>query len=543
MNADQQKENMRMLASILGLHDEEAAALLSGAIQITWSRANVVGATLGGCVAMMLRRTFATVGTPEHPAPDARCELCINDAKSVVSGASQLRARIDRQGLNVGRHVEMTPIDRGSVPNILVLLAACFASAAVANVTVGLPPGWTSPEGIQINFADWPGVPLETFELETALGRCFLVGAGAVGNAFTFALKYLPTTGELVVVDPKKVTTAIVNRCLWFDDGHVGQWKAECLAYQVGCALPKVSVRPFVGTLQQYRTQHQDDFECLIVGVDSRLVRRRLQEEVPLEVVDASTTGVEEVVFHHNIAGSGMACLGCVYNETEGERSFARHVAEVLNVSIEQVDAGFITSDAADRIAARYPELQQPDLIGKAFDTIFKQLCATQTLKTTEQQQVLAPFAFVSQLAGTIAAIELFLRRRAVTRAGLFNYWRVSPWRGLNVDLQQRLGVKRGCKVCGDAAYQALNATLWARESTLDAEPDVALPPGRLRSRVLQSADGVASKRSSPALEVSNYRRQRPHHAEGWSDGLTSLDDLMLDAADVASATGGLLER
>jgi molybdopterin/thiamine biosynthesis adenylyltransferase len=274
-------------------------------------------------------------------------------------------------------------------------------------------------------------------------------------------MQHLRTTGEIVVVDPKKVSAAIINRCLWFEDSNIGEWKADCLSDKFARAAPGMTIRSFVGTLQQYRLAHPTEYDCLIVGVDSRLARRRLQEEVPREVFDSSTTGVEEVVFHHNLQHLGMACLGCVYYETDGERSFAQHVAEALNVSIKDVDGGFITESTAARIAARYPELQQAELVGKAFDTIFKQLCATQRLKTAEQKQVLAPFAFVSQLAGTITAIELFLRRQAPGRSARFNYWRVSPWRGFNTDLQQNLVPRHDCTICTNDGYRTVAREVW----------------------------------------------------------------------------------
>lgn len=100
-------------------------------------------------------------------------------------------------------------------------------------------------------------------------------------------------------------------------------------------------------------------------------------------------------------------------------------------------------------------------ILGKAYDSLFRELCATDKLMTPEQKQVLAPFAFVSQLAGTVLAIELFLRRLQRGRSGNFNYWRVSPWRGIFTDLQQTKAQESGCEVCARSDYKWLAQEIW----------------------------------------------------------------------------------
>lgn len=67
MTPGQQRENERMLASILGVADDDAADLLLQAVQITWAPDDLAGSLLGGFVVQMLRRTFRRVGTPDDP--------------------------------------------------------------------------------------------------------------------------------------------------------------------------------------------------------------------------------------------------------------------------------------------------------------------------------------------------------------------------------------------------------------------------------------------------------------------------------------------
>ena len=47
MNSEQQKENLRMLASIVGITDDEASERLKASIQITWLPDDQIGQSLG----------------------------------------------------------------------------------------------------------------------------------------------------------------------------------------------------------------------------------------------------------------------------------------------------------------------------------------------------------------------------------------------------------------------------------------------------------------------------------------------------------------
>lgn len=467
MNTAQQHENLRTLASILGIRDEEAAPLLAAKIQITWNVLDPAGAALGEFTATMLARTFTVVGTPDQPVPDASYELVVNNARHISAEAVPLYAGIDEHGFCCGR----TPGAYGRIlsptPRILALLSACFAAAQVANYALNLPQGRVVESGVELDFAQWPGVPTATWQRDTGLGSCQLAGAGAVGNALVFALQFLPVLGDIAVIDPKNVTGGIINRCLWFDSNDIGRSKARTLSGKANLAFRHVTFTPYETTVHKARRQLGREFNCILVGVDSRLARRQLQAEIPFEVFDASTTGVEEVVFHHNAQFTGHACLACVYAETDAERNYGSHVAETLNVTPEDLAHGYISPDAARRIVERYPQLTATTIIGLAFDTLFKALCATQELVTAEQKQVLAPFAFVSQLAGTVLAIELFLRRQGAARPDAFNYWRINPWRGITVALQQFRPARSDCSVCSDDRYSLVAHGLWAQIETV----------------------------------------------------------------------------
>lgn len=461
MNVDQKRENTRTLASILGLAEEEAEQRLDARVQISWAPGDTAAEQLGNFVAAQLQRTFAAVGNPAAPVGGAIVELVINHAVPRCAGAVSIYCTIDQQGLYCGLQHEVGAAP-SEVPPILCLLGACFVAAQVAHYGLKLPVGRVARSGVRLNFNEWPGVALDTWRNETELGQMDFAGGGAVGNAILYAMQYLPVRGNGSIIDPKPVTRGILNRCLCFEESDVGRLKVEALVNFTKHALPELRLTPLAMTVQQARDAVGGEFSCLVVGVDSRRARRNLQLEVPREVFDASTTGAEEVVFHHNLQFSGNACMGCIYPETQSERDFARHLAESLNVSVEEVAQTYIDEKAAHKICERYPDLSSQDLVGTAYDTLFRTLCASEKLKTAEQKQVLAPFAFVSQLAGCVLAIEMFLRRQYPERAWRFNYWRVSPWRGMFIDLQQLRAPLNDCEVCSQDDYKQLAGNIWA---------------------------------------------------------------------------------
>jgi hypothetical protein len=98
-------------------------------------------------------------------------------------------------------------------------------------------------------------------------------------------------------------------------------------------------------------------------------------------------------------------------------------------------------------------------LVGEAYDSLFKSLCAQAALHSADQQQVFAPFAFVSALAVALLAIETV--RRAGGETVVYNFWRVSPWEPFDVRLQRQIPASPSCEVCGDPLIRQVAADVW----------------------------------------------------------------------------------
>ena len=454
------RENAKTLASLLNLDEESAMPLLSAHIHISWDSKNASASKLGLAIATMLNRTFENVSTTEENETAPDIELAVNLDSPTTQAARVLYCTLTSEGLFSGPPtgaIEITPVHP-----CLVHLAASFASAFVANTALGLDFSSPATGTALVDFKELLEVDASALDMPVDIGTCHLVGAGAIGDAFLYALSLFKVSGELVIIDPKNISEGNLNRCLWYEKDDVGAAKATTLAEKVRARLPNLKISSFVGTFYEFRQSHPGEISRMVVGVDSRLARRKLQEEMPYEVFDASTTGVSEVVFHHNQQLTGLACLACIYHKTEAETSHDHHIAEALNVSVDDVRTGFISQSAAEGIVRKYPGQNVGDLVGKAFDSLYKAMCAAAELKTAEEKQVLAPFSFVSQLGGTILAIELIVRTaNGINPDPRFNYWRVSPWRKPNVELRAVREAQPHCSVCSAEMYQSFASQLW----------------------------------------------------------------------------------
>jgi hypothetical protein len=153
--------------------------------------------------------------------------------------------------------------------------------------------------------------------------------------------------------------------------------------------------------------------------------------------------------------------MGCIYPRNAQEDTRARSIAAALGVTVDDIRRGIIDQAAARLIIARYPErnLTEESLIGEAYDSLFKSLCAQAALRSADQQQVFAPFAFVSALAGALLAIETV--RRAGGEIVSYNYWRVSPWEPFDMRLQRRIPASAACEICADPVIRQVAAQVW----------------------------------------------------------------------------------
>lgn len=460
---DRRTENARTLASLLEASPGDAARLLDIAVVVTADPADAAAMTVARHLQRLLAHTFTDV---------RRNDATLNAAAEVVVGAAAptrtdaVRVNVSQDLIKVGTSVPAVPMWEGTHP-ILLLLAACYASGAVLKTLfrsrLKVPGIGALSAGLAIPIRTIVGDDQSWLSTKFELTDSYLAGAGAIGNGFLYALSLLRGSGSLVIVDPDTVSDGNLNRCAWFTEADVGLPKAIRLTELAQPFFPRLKLSPKTLTLQQLGKDQVAStwLKRLIVAVDSRRTRRHLQDEVPGEVFDASTTGAIECVIHHHVQPTEGACLACIYHETPSELVRERHMAGNLGVDLVDIQQHYISRDAARRIHVRYPNVPAEEIEGQAYDSLFKELCGEGKLLSADNRQVLAPFAFVSILAGTYLAIELGRRLVLGRSSHDFNYWRISPWAAPVPELRQTRGRERKCEFCSEEALLQTARELW----------------------------------------------------------------------------------
>ena len=446
------QQNAMMLASLLGVGEEEAGERLSRTVLITaeagWKAAWAVEA------AAIIGRTVAVTFDLKSGANQPDLELIVGTA-SARSGARRLHAEIGATGCKVS--IEEVGAMRGTPHDLLAQAAACVTAAGVIHTVVDAVELPTTRLPLHLDFAQL-GIPAGALDRTLVLTDAIMAGAGAVAHGFLRALRHLNVSGELTIADPKTVQGGVLNRCLYLAEEDVGADKAVALADRAQADLPRLMLRPTVADFKGAVKALGRSPETAFVTVDSRHVRRSIQFEVPHRIVDASTTDVRQVVSFSNTLPTEHACLACIYRHVPDELARERSIAEGLGVTLADVRTGFITSEVANRIAATHSFISPLSIEGLAFDTLFRELCSEQALATPEGRQVLAPFAFVSAWAGVLMAIETL---RSFDGGASTNYWSIDPW-NVPVGRARMLRPRHPeCQFCAQPEADTVIEALW----------------------------------------------------------------------------------
>lgn len=448
----QAEENLYTLMHLTGISEEQGAVLLGYKVRVISADSGDLP-LLAFDVRRLLERTVAVVGA------DEACDL------ELAIGVDPIADRAICLGLSDSA-MEIRPRENGrpdstrtSIAGITRKGCACFAAGFVLSTLIGdsLP---SNPGRIfRFQYANL-GFPVDEIADPLNLRDSVLAGGGGIGNGFLWALEELRPIGYLAIVDPKKISPGNANRCLYFEPGDNGN-KAEILATRV--RLPNVVIAPFAGTIHDYVESRPDKrIPTLISTPDSRAVRRSFQKELPLEVFDASTTDVSEIVIHSHVHPTENACLSCVYPHIEDESQRDKHIAENLGLTIEEVQVGRINEVIADKLHKRFPELHRESLVGTAFDSLHKALCGQQKLLTPESKQAVAPFSFVSNLAGVLLALEMHRHQHKHNEWRQSNYMCVSPWHPPHERLRRLRGKNATCEFCSKPASISAMNSVWA---------------------------------------------------------------------------------
>lgn len=452
------RENAKTLAALLGQTEDEAAKKLDQRVLVTVRPG--AASQFARDLSALLERTLLVVEEP------GACDLEIALGCSPVSNAVvKLVVEVDAARMTIAREASAGGPQWESVPGLTRRISACYAAGVVIAHVVGGDTLDGMPMPFVVEYSNL-GLDPEVLAKAIVLDGAVLAGAGGVGNGFVWGLEELAVSGSLIVVDPKDVRDGNLNRCLFFGESDKNLPKAERLSENAN--LPDLKLIPHVGEFSQL-LKEKGRIATIFSTVDSRRVRRSLQTSLPIEVFDASTTDISEVVTHSHSQPTKGACLACIYAHVPVEDQRDQDVANGLGVDLPDVCQDFITEAVARKIVTAHPELVAEDLVGQSIFSLFKAKCAEGTLRNSAGEQTLAPFAFISNLAGLLLALELALVRAGRLPRAQSNYLTLNPWRPPHQRARRTRPVNPDCEFCGRSTNIEVFRAVWPEVFSLTA--------------------------------------------------------------------------
>ncbi|KUR78071.1 E2 ligase fold family C protein [Novosphingobium sp. FSW06-99] len=252
------------------------------------------------------------------------------------------------------------------------------------------------------------------------MGLVQLVGAGAIGNAFVWAMARAPNlTGTLHVIDHEPIEMTNLQRYVLACIKHDKASKVELVASTL--AQTGIVVHPFRCTWAGYvQGIGHHRFERVAVALDTARDRIQVQSSLPHRIYNAWTQTGDLGVSRHAFDGN-HACLACLYLPAGKRRSEDEIIAEELRLigkaNIERTRAmlyhGEPVGEAFVREIAATAEADVDSLLAFASLPLraFRQraICGNAILKAHDGNgsDIQVPMAFQSALAGVMLAAEV----------------------------------------------------------------------------------------------------------------------------------------
>lgn len=193
--------------------------------------------------------------------------------------------------------------------------AACFGAANVFRAIFSAQlPGSQLDSEISVSVLDLdPKTPKPKNPAlrEIDFGEFHLIGAGAVGNGFLWALSRLKCKGEFHLVDAEPLELSNLQRYAMAAPSDEGKFKSDL--GKTWLSGGKLSVHSHKATWEDYVMERGDwQFERVAVAVDNAATRIHIQAALPKSVFNSWTQVGEVGLSRHTFLGDA-ACLACLY--------------------------------------------------------------------------------------------------------------------------------------------------------------------------------------------------------------------------------------
>ena len=290
--------------------------------------------------------------------------------------------------------------------------AACFGVAEVFKKLLeinGCKKRWATnhPKQICFSFLDYTlSSNNQDFPRKIDIKKPLLVGAGAVGSGFLYALSKIDNLrGHIIVLDHDIIDCTNLNRCLSYFVDDVGK--------------PKVSVCERLSTdglkISGYSVGYDDfkmqknGFPVIISTVDNDDARFAIQHDLPKLIFHGATgKGISAVSIIKLLEN---ACMCCIFNDNT---TYEERISHETGIPADAVTRAIKTESLFTEEHYRYMckklrdgSVQFQDLIGKPFKDVYqKEICGMLNIKTNDGNKT-PSVPFVSFFAGLCVASEL----------------------------------------------------------------------------------------------------------------------------------------
>lgn len=300
-------------------------------------------------------------------------------------------------------------------------VAACRAAARIFDILLGIEHSPLPPETYSSALTYRHGHdPLDDPEAEpTSELDALLVGAGSVGGAAILCLAFQPNvTGLLEICDAQRLEERNPYRAVLATAEAASREAVK--VEEARAALDhhhglRVDAHPMAITDWEATHATPPRLPLTLVAVDTHEDRERIQDALPVEVVNAAVDGHRIAISGHEF-GSG-ACMCCLHMPQKLDRAAIRNrlIATATNISVDDVNRMRVRSQPLSpddvRRIERFRDLQPGALSaynGKTLDVLYDaELIYGEAKVTTDGGSniaVAAPFA--TALAGALLAAE-----------------------------------------------------------------------------------------------------------------------------------------
>lgn len=274
-----------------------------------------------------------------------------------------------------------------------------------------------------------------------------LVGAGAIGHGFLWAMARLPWRGTMHVVDPEPISDSNLQRYVLALARDRGKQKTSLVPRWIKTSRGRKVELHACDWAMHIASAPNHLVDTAISALDSAQARIQLQASLPRRIFNGWTQNGEAGVSRHAFLGE-MACLACMYLPQEKAMNEDRLVTRALKLP---------EHDPMIKEVRRRLQLEVPtdraflQLIGDASGIPLEKLLAFESKPLRElyvrgvcggaliefHAEAIAaradvPMAFQSALAGILLAAELARPRQlphVVTQIDLLNTFPDAPGR------------------------------------------------------------------------------------------------------------------